>query len=55
MTQLHKSGKEILDDYIRACGYGLTSPDSKVGPPVVRTGDAVKDYIAAVGYGSKKL
>jgi hypothetical protein len=54
MTQRTPSEKHLVQDYLKACGYGDFPPNSKVRPPVQKTGDAVQDYIKAAGYGLPK-
>jgi hypothetical protein len=54
MTQETPSEKNPVQDYIKAHGFGLSSPDRAVRSPITRTGNAVKDYILACGYGLSK-
>lgn len=51
MTQPNPAAKQFIDDYLKACGYGLYLSDQPVRQPVKRTGDPVHDYIAAAGFG----
>ncbi len=57
MTQDPQLQKQLIDDYVKLHGFGLCLPgETVVRPPVPKTGDAVKDYIAAAGFGlSKKI
>ena len=54
MTQETPSGKHLVQEYIKACGYGVNPPGSLVRPPIVKTGNIVQDYLAAAGYGLPK-
>jgi hypothetical protein len=53
MTQPN-SENNVLENYLKACGFGLNSPDRAVRPPIKLTGDPVRDYIAIAGFGLKK-
>jgi hypothetical protein len=54
MTQETPVGKNLVQEYIKACGYGVNSPASLVRPPVRKTGNVVQNYLAAAGYGLPK-
>ncbi len=54
MTQETPSEKNPVQDYIKAHGFGLSSPDRAVRPPVVLTGNTAQDYINAAGFGLRK-
>jgi len=62
MTQETPSEKNPVQDYIKAHGFGLSSPDRAVRSsasalalsPIKLTGDPVRDYIAAAGFGLPK-
>lgn len=41
----------VLENYLKACGFGLSSPDRAVRSPIKLTGDLVRDYIAIAGFG----
>jgi hypothetical protein len=41
----------VLENYLKACGYGLYLPGQPVRQQVKLTGDPVRDYIAAAGFG----
>jgi hypothetical protein len=54
MTQKTPSGKHLVQEYLAAAGYGTNLPNSKIRPPIVKTGNIVQDYLAAAGYGLPK-
>lgn len=57
-TQPNPAAKQFIDDYLKSHGYGYCLPGQRLRPPVVLTGDPVKDYVAIAGFGyleSQKL
>lgn len=54
MTQETPSEKHLVQDYLAAAGYGVNPPNSKIRPPIVKTGNIAQDYLAAAGFGLKK-
>ena len=44
----------VLENYLKACGYGLYLSGQPVRQQVKLTGDPVRDYIAAAGFGLPK-
>ncbi len=54
MNQPNPAAKQFIDDYLKACGYGLSLPSSSVKQQVKQTGNPVQDYVAAAEFGLKK-